>query len=204
LADRYEPAQISEHLAWSTHDDIFFNDLLPLPYTAETLATVVEHIDEVQTTLGRQILLENPATYVTFGESTFDEIDFLTEIARRSGCGLLLDVNNVYVSCTNHGFIAEDYIDRFPLGVVGEVHLAGHTEDADDTGARLLIDSHNRSVVDDVWRLYRRAVGKAGALPTLIEWDSDIPDWPTLSAEAARADTILAEVKSERAIHELA
>lgn len=191
LVDRYDPAQVSEHLAWSTHDDGFLNDLLPLPYTTETLDTVCEHIDEVQTALRRCILLENPATYIVFPESTYDEIAFLEAIVQRTGCGLLLDVNNVYVSSTNHNRSPEDYIDRFPLAHVGEIHLAGHAEDTDDNGARLLIDSHDRQVIDDVWQLYSRAIARSGALPTLIEWDSDIPAWPVLLGEAQRAEAVL-------------
>ena len=211
LVERYQPGQFSEHLAWSTHDEGFYNDLLPLPYTDETLATVCEHIDNVQTVVGRRMLLENPATYVVFEESTYDEIDFLSEIVRRTGCGLLLDVNNVYVSCTNHNRDAEDYIDRFPIEYVGEIHLAGHAEDADDVGGRLLIDTHDRHVVDDVWRLYERVIARKGPCPTLVEWDNDIPDWPVLFAEAAAAEAILQDAstgrsqgQSEAARHELA
>lgn len=199
LVDRYQPAQVSEHLAWSTHDEGFLNDLLPLPYTEETLATVCDHIDELQTAIGRRILLENPATYVVFPESTYEEIAFLEAIVARTGCGLLLDVNNVYVSSTNHGRNPRDYIDQFPLHHVGEVHLAGHAEDTDDTGARLLIDSHDRQVIDDVWQLYGRAIECSGALPTLIEWDSDIPAWPVLFGEAARAERMLASLAAAQA-----
>jgi uncharacterized protein (UPF0276 family) len=205
LVNRYQPAQVSEHLAWSTHDGGFLNDLLPLPYTEETLNTVVDHIDEVQRALGRTILLENPATYIVFPESSYDEIDFLKAIVERSGCSLLLDVNNVYVSCTNHNRDAEDYIERFPIEHVGEVHLAGHAEDLDDSGGRLLIDSHDRQVVDDVWRLYGRVVDRSGQISTLIEWDSDIPDLPVLLAEAALADATLAKARRQKtARHELA
>ncbi|MGI9479171.1 MAG: MNIO family bufferin maturase [Hyphomicrobiaceae bacterium] len=192
LVDRYDPAQVSEHLAWSTHDEGFLNDLLPLPYTEETLDTVCTHIDEVQTAIDRRMLLENPATYVVFPESTYDEIAFLEAIVERTGCGLLLDVNNVYVSSTNHNRCPEDYIDRFPLEHVGEVHLAGHAEDKDDHGNRLLIDSHDRLVVDAVWKLYDRVIRRAGALPTLIEWDSEIPAWPVLFSEAERAEAVMA------------
>jgi uncharacterized protein (UPF0276 family) len=205
LVNRYQPAQVSEHLAWSTHDGGFLNDLLPLPYTEETLNTVVDHIDEVQRALGRTILLENPATYIVFPESSYDEIDFLKAIVERSGCSLLLDVNNVYVSCTNHNRDAEDYIERFPIEHVGEVHLAGHAEDLDDSRGRLLIDSHDRQVVDDVWRLYGRVVDRSGQISTLIEWDSDIPDLPVLLAEAALADATLAKARRQKtARHELA
>jgi hypothetical protein len=203
LIDRYEPGLVSEHLAWSTHDTAFLNDLLPLPYTPETLALVSAHVDQTQSHLGRRILLENPATYVVFEESSYDEIDFLSEIAKRTGCGLLLDVNNVYVSCTNHKRDAQSYIDSFPICQVGEMHLAGHAEDQDDAGERLLIDTHDRRVIDDVWALYARATSRAGAIPTLVEWDEHIPDWPVLLEEAHRAEAILQDVSQAgtRAMH---
>jgi uncharacterized protein (UPF0276 family) len=188
LIERYEPAQFSEHLAWSTHEGAYLNDLLPLPYTKETLATVVRHIDEVQTFLGRRMLLENPSTYVGFAESDMSEVEFLSEIARRTGCGLLLDVNNVYVSATNHGFDAGAYIDAFPVEHVGEIHLGGHAETTDDNEAPLLIDAHDREVRDEVWRLYARTLARTGPIATLIEWDNDVPDWVTLFAEARRAE----------------
>lgn len=188
------PASFSEHLAWSTHDSDFLNDLLPLPYADQTLARVVSHICQVQETVGRPMLLENPSVYVSLTESTIEEIDFLTEVARRSGCGLLLDVNNVFVSCTNCKTDAADYIARFPHHLVGEIHLGGHDEDRDDTGAPLLIDSHGREVVDPVWALYAETIRAGGAKPTLIEWDNDVPDWPVLAVEAARADAILSRM----------
>lgn len=191
LVERYQPALVSEHLAWSTHENTFFNDLLPLPYTNETLSRVCEHIDEVQQAIGRPILLENPSTYVTFRDSTMSETDFIRTIARRTGCGLLLDVNNVFVSATNHGFSALDYLSDFPLAKVGEIHLAGHAEQADDEGERLLIDSHDGPVADAVWKLYEIVIQKCGPVPTLIEWDSNIPDWPVLKAEATAAQQIL-------------
>lgn len=186
-----DPASFSEHLAWSTHDSDFLNDLLPLPYTERTLACVAAHIDQVQDMVGRRMLLENPSVYLDFTESEIDEIDFLTEIARRTGCGLLLDVNNVFVSCTNRQTDPDAYIDRFPHHLVGEIHLGGHDADSDDKGAPLLIDSHGCPVVDPVWQLYARTIARGGAKPTLIEWDNDVPDWPTLAAEAARAAAIL-------------
>ncbi len=195
LVERYQPESFSEHLAWSTHDAGFLNDLLPLPYTPETLALVCAHIDQVQDHLGRRMLLENPATYVVFDESTIEEIDFLSEIAKRTGCGLLLDVNNVYVSCTNHRRDAAAYIDAFPMAHVGEIHLAGHAEDRDDAGNRLLIDAHDRRVIDDVWALYHRTIARAGPKPTLIEWDNDIPVWPVLLAEAMTAEAVLAAAR---------
>ncbi|MCX8507593.1 MAG: DUF692 domain-containing protein [Rhodobacteraceae bacterium] len=196
LCDWLKPASFSEHLAWSTHDADFLNDLLPVPYTAQTLNRVVDHIDEVQTKVGRRMLLENPSVYVNFAETDMDEIDFLSEIARRTGCGLLLDVNNVYVSCTNRQTDADLYIDRFPHHLVGEIHLGGHDEDHDDNGAPLLIDSHGREVVDPVWALYDRTIHIGGPRPTLIEWDNDVPDWPTLAEEAARAARILGRVSA--------
>ncbi len=194
LCDWLNPASFSEHLAWSTHDSEFLNDLLPVPYTLETLNRVADHIDEVQSVVGRRMLLENPSVYVNFAESEIDEVDFLSEIGRRTGCGLLLDVNNVYVSSTNRQTDANLYIDRFPHDLVGEIHLGGHDEDRDDTGAPLLIDSHGCQVVDPVWALYERTIHIGGARPTLIEWDNDVPSWPTLAAEAARAARILDKV----------
>lgn len=191
LVDRYEPALVSEHLAWSTHETTFFNDLLPLPYTQATLSSVSDHIDEVQETIGRAILLENPSTYVIFPQSTMSETDFVCEVAKRTGCGLLLDVNNVFVSATNHGYSAVGYLGDFPLEHVDEIHLAGHTEQADDEGDLLLIDSHDGPVADAVWKLFDMVIGKSGPIPTLVEWDSDIPDWPVLKAEAAAAQAIL-------------
>jgi uncharacterized protein (UPF0276 family) len=191
LIERYEPALVSEHLAWSTHEATYFNDLLPLPYTAATLARVSDHIDEVQQAIGRPILLENPSTYVLFHESTMSETDFIRDLARRTGCGLLLDVNNVFVSATNHGYSALGYLSDFPTDRVGEIHLAGHTEQADDEGDRLLIDSHDRPVDDAVWKLFEIVVGRCGPLPTLVEWDSNIPEWPVLKAEAEAAQAIL-------------
>jgi uncharacterized protein (UPF0276 family) len=191
LVDRYEPALVSEHLAWSTHGTTYFNDLLPLPYTAETLARVTDHIDQVQETLGRQLLLENPSTYLIFPESTMSETLFIAELVRRTGCGLLLDINNVFVSATNHGFAALAYLADFPLEHVSEIHLAGHTEQADDEGDLLLIDSHDRPVTDAVWKLFDAVIGQYGPIPTLVEWDSDLPDWPLLKAEADAAQAII-------------
>jgi len=191
LVRRYEPALVSEHLAWSTHDRVFYNDLLPLPYTEATLRAVSDHIEEVQEAIGRPLLLENPSTYVLFRESTMSETDFIRAIAARTGCGLLLDVNNVFVSATNHGFSPLVYLADFPLGAVGEIHLAGHAEQSDDEGEPLLIDSHDRPVSDAVWKLFEKVIERAGPTPTLIEWDSEIPEWPRLAAEAAAAQDIL-------------
>ena len=191
LCDWLNPASFSEHLAWSTHDGAYLNDLLPLPYTPETLTRVADHIDEVQAFIGRRMLLENPSTYVAFTETAMDEVAFLAELGRRTGCGLLLDVNNVYVSGTNQNYDPQAYLDAFPLHLVGEIHLGGHDEDRDDHGRRLLIDSHGAEVVDPVWALYAHVIAKGGPRPTLIEWDNDVPDWPTLAAEVARAARLL-------------
>jgi hypothetical protein len=188
LAERYEPGLFSEHLAWSSHDTGYLNDLLPLPYTEETLRHVCAHIDETQEALGRRMLLENPSTYVLFAESEIPETQFLAEIARRTGCGLLLDVNNVEVSAINHGFDPFAYLDAFPLEHVGEIHLAGYDEADDEAGHPLLIDAHNSPVRPRVWELYDRVILGIGARPTLIEWDNDVPEWNILHAEACRAD----------------
>lgn len=191
LCDAINPASFSEHLAWSTHDGTFLNDLLPLPYTAATLAQVCDHIDQVQSTLGRKMLLENPSTYLAFAQTTMTEVDFLSEIVARTGCGLLLDVNNVYISAVNQQTAPMDYLRAFPMQAVGEIHLGGHDEDTADYGDRLLIDSHGRDVALPVWDLYHATIAIAGPKPTLIEWDNDVPDWPVLAAEAARATEIL-------------
>lgn len=192
LADRYEPGLFSEHLAWSSHDTVYLNDLLPLPYTEATLDRVCAHIDEVQEAMGRRMLLENPSTYVAYAETTMSEVAFLRAVVRRTGCGLLLDVNNVFVQATNHGFAPADYLAAFPVEHVGEVHLGGHAEDEDADGAPLLIDDHGCEVADPVWALYRDAVLKTGPVPTLIEWDNDVPAWDVLLAEARRADAAVA------------
>lgn len=191
LCDWLQPAQFSEHLAWSTHDSHFLNDLLPLPYTDDTLTRVANHVDQVQNHIGRTMLLENPSSYLAFAESTWEEFDFMSEISKRTGCGLLLDVNNVFVSATNLNYDPRAYIDAFPLDKVGEIHLGGHDEDEDSAGAPLLIDSHGREIVDPVWALYDYTIAKTGPRPTLIEWDTDVPEWPVLADEAKRAHAIL-------------
>ena len=194
LCNRYKPESFSEHLAWSSHDGVYFNDLLPLPYTRQTLMRVAEHIDEVQTALGRTMLLENPSNYIGIAESTIPEVDFLTEVAKRTGCGLLLDVNNVFVSAKNQGTDPLLYLEAFPLDRVREVHLGGHNEELDDAGGPLLIDTHASSVADAVWTLYAYLIARTGPIPTLIEWDNNLPDWPTLRAQAIAAQNILADV----------
>jgi uncharacterized protein (UPF0276 family) len=194
VVERYEPAMVSEHLAWSSHDAGYFNDLLPVPYNARTLDRVVSHISQIQDRLKRPILLENPSTYVAFEQTTMSETDFIREIAQKSGCGLLLDINNVFVSATNHGWKPMQYLCSFPLELVEEIHLAGHAEDVDDEGDLLLIDAHDRPVADAVWKLYEIVIRQAGALPTLVEWDNDVPEWPVLRREARLADAVLARL----------
>lgn len=194
LVDWLEPASFSEHLAWSTHGAEFLDDLLPLPYTGATLARVADHIDEVQETLGRRMLLENPSSYLAFAESTWSETDFLAELVRRTSCGLLLDVNNVFISATNLDYTPQSYLDAYPLDAVGEIHVGGHDEDQDDHGVPLLIDSHSCEATEPVWALLASALSRTGPAPVLVEWDNDVPDWASLRAEAERAEQTLATV----------
>ncbi|HKH81439.1 MAG TPA: DUF692 domain-containing protein [Methylovirgula sp.] len=198
LCDRYQPESFSEHLAWATHDGIYYNDLLPLPSNPATLACVIEHVEEVQNALGRRILIENPAAYLSFDDSAISEPAFLAELARRSGCGLLLDINNVYVSTCNNGFEAKAYLDAFPVAEVGEIHLAGHSPSVGADGATLLIDSHGAAIADPVFALYETVLGKTGPLPSLIERDNDVPEWPVLLAEAQTAGAILDAARAAR------
>lgn len=189
LTDRYQPALVSEHLAWSNLDGVYFHDLLPIPYTAETLRTVCEHIDQMQTALGRPILLENPATYLGYADSSIEEAEFIVETARRSGCGLLLDINNVYVSTKNRSENAQAWLSRIPGNLVGEIHLAGHSAQEDGDLA-ILIDDHASPVCEDVWELYRETVMRIGPKPTLIEWDNEVPNVMTLCREAHHAEEL--------------
>jgi len=191
LIRRYQPQSFSEHLAWSSHGPVFLNDLLPLAYDTPTLNRVCEHIDQVQNTLKRPMLLENPATYLAFQRSTLDEADFIAEVIRRSGCGLLLDVNNVYVSCVNHQRDPLAYLDALPLHTVGEIHLAGFAEDCDNLGDRLLIDDHGAPIDQNVWGLYRQVLQRIGPVATLIERDNQVPAFEVLLAEAHQADELL-------------
>ncbi|KNH21928.1 hypothetical protein ACS77_22760 [Pseudomonas syringae] len=191
LIERYQPQSFSEHLAWSSHGPVFLNDLLPLAYDVPMLNRVCEHIDQVQSTLKRSMLLENPATYLAFQRSTLDEADFISEVIRRTGCGLLLDVNNVYVSCINHQRDPLAYIDALPLQVVGEIHLAGFAEDTDNIGDRLLIDDHGAPIDNAVWTLYRQVLERVGPIATLIERDNQLPAFSMLHAEARQADELL-------------
>ncbi len=191
LVARYEPAAFSEHLAWSGHGEFFFNDLLPVPYDRATLERVCRHIDRVQERLGRPMLLENPSTYLEFESSTMSEPQFLREIVQRTGCGLLLDVNNLYVSCTNHGRDAWAALNELPLHEVREIHIAGFANDVDASGAPLLIDSHGSPVDEAVWSLYADVVARLGPVATLLERDRDVPALGTLLAEADRAEKIM-------------
>lgn len=197
LLARYQPQSFSEHLAWSTHGSAFLNDLLPLPYNTATLQRVCDHIDQVQSRLGRRMLLENPATYVEFSASTWDEATFLTEVLRRTGCGLLLDVNNVHVCSVNHQRDAKSSIRALPLKAVGEIHLAGFAQTQDGNGDLLLIDSHGAPVAQAVWDLYAFTLSLTGPMPTLIERDNDVPAWPVLLAEAGLADQALRALRLE-------
>jgi len=185
LVDRYQPDLVSEHLAWSARDGVYFADLLPLPLNAETLTEFSANIDEAQEALKRPILIENPSHYFPLPQSDIPEPAFLSEIAERTGCSLLVDVNNIYVSAVNLGSDAEAYVDALPVDLIGEIHLAGHVRDQAD--ARLLIDNHGAPVADDVWALFERLIARTGPRPTLIEWDSDIPPLPVLQAEAQKA-----------------
>jgi uncharacterized protein (UPF0276 family) len=196
---RLEPLWFSEHLAWSSHGGEYFNDLLPLPYHQATLNRVCDHIDALQHRLRRQVLLENPSSYLAFACSTFSEAEFLAAVVRRTGCGLLLDLNNAYVSAVNHGGDARAFIDALPAQAVGEVHLAGHAVDQDAAGAPLLIDDHGSPVDAAVWALYRHAIARLGAVPTLIERDNDVPAFDVLRAEALAAADCMAGVLAPQA-----
>jgi uncharacterized protein (UPF0276 family) len=191
LIERYQPHSFSEHLAWSSHGPAFLNDLLPLAYDNATLDRVCEHIDQVQSTLKRPMLLENPATYLAFERSTIDEAEFIGEVIHRTGCGLLLDVNNVYVSCINHRRDPLAYLNALPLQSIGEIHLAGFAEDTDSLGDRLLIDDHGAPIDNAVWSLYQHVLERTGPIATLIERDNQLPAFSVLHAEARQADELL-------------
>ncbi len=198
LCERAQPAIFSEHLAWSVQGGIYFNDLLPIPLNNASLQSVVAQVDEVQDALGRRILIENPSTYLSLASSDWDEVDFLREIARRTGCGLLLDVNNVYVSCHNQNLDSLDYIARFPLELVGELHLAGF-EAADTANETILIDTHGSAITKSVWELFEDIIDCFGPLPTLIERDNNVPPIAELDAELRRAAAVLSTA-SHRAL----
>ncbi|WOF75090.1 DUF692 domain-containing protein [Parvibaculaceae bacterium PLY_AMNH_Bact1] len=190
LVERYQPALVSEHLAWATHQGDFLNDLLPLPLTEEALNVMAEHVDHMQSALKRQVLVENPSTYLSFVGEVMEEPEFLVALADRTGCGLLLDVNNVFVSACNHGFDPRSYIDSIPADLIGEVHVAGHAVE-EINGAQLRIDDHGSAVVEDVWKLFGRLIDRVGPKPTLVEWDTNVPPWDVLKAEADKADALL-------------
>jgi hypothetical protein len=206
LADSVDPCLVSGHLAWSTHEGEYLNDLLPLPYTEETLRLLTKHVDEVQDGLGRRYLVENPANYFGFADSTITEPEFLGELAERTGCGLLCDVSNVYVSAHNMGYDPYDYINRLPAGAIGELHLGGFTAEPDEAnpGADVLIDTHTTMVAEPVWALYGHALRRFGAIPTLIEWDNEIPPFATLLAEAMRADQMMARAVAADSVRAVA
>jgi len=186
LVRRFEPGLVSEHLSWGRIAGRYLNDLLPLPYTEEALGIVCEHVDEVQGYLQQQLLVENVTSYLQFTHSTIPEPEFIAALVARAGCGILLDVNNIYVNAVNHGTDAPGYIDAIPRGAVKEIHLAGH-----DHVDGMLIDTHGQRVAEPVWALYRRALARFGAIPTLIEWDTDIPPLAVLLEEADKADRML-------------
>lgn len=190
LVDRLKPALVSEHLSWSVSGGVYLNHLLPLPYTDEILDTVVEHVARVQGRLGRRLLVENPSSYLRFRETAISEPQFLNELAARTGCGVLCDVNNVYVTCTNLGGDADAWIDALDPSSVGEIHLAGHAiNDAD--GRSILIDDHGSFVSADVWALYVRAIRRYGRVPSLVEWDTDLPALGVLIGEAKKAERLI-------------
>lgn len=190
LIAHYQPGQVSEHLSWSSVNGTYFNDLLPIPYTEEALDHVTEKVKQAQDLLNHQLIIENASTYLEFTASTIPEWDFTNELARRTGCALLLDVNNVYVNACNHGFSARKYLSEVDPGHVKEIHLAGHTlKSVDDTEIR--IDTHNQLICEDVWKLYQYAISRTGKVATLIEWDTDLPEFSVLLNEAERAQNLM-------------
>ena len=198
LLARHHPESFSEHLAWSTHDGRFYNDLLPLRYDTATLQRTGAHLDRVQSRLGRRILLENPSSYFEFPGGSWAEPEFLAQLVARSGCGLLLDLNNLYVSCHNHGHDPRAWLDALPLQAVGEVHLAGHARDFDDWGRALLVDDHGSRVCAAVWSLYAELLARIGPVPTLVEWDTDLPDYAVLRGEALQAQSQIEQAAATR------
>ena len=197
FCDRFEPRLFSEHVSWASHGGTFLNDLLPLPYTEESLKVVVDNIQKTQDFLGRQILVENPSSYLCFETSTMSEETFIVEAAKRSGCGILLDVNNVYVSAENHQLDAEAYIESIPSALIGEIHLAGHQVVQAPNNQTLLIDNHGDHVCEAVWDLFKKTVEMKGPKPTLIEWDTEVPSIETLLDEAHLAQDIMDNVREK-------
>lgn len=199
LISIYEPFQVSDHASWSMSGNAHLNDLLPLPYTEETLSVLCRNVDEAQEFLGRRMLVENPSTYLAFRESTMTEWEFMNETARRTGCGILLDVNNIYVQSHNHGFDPYKYLAGIERKYVGEIHLAGHTERDSKAGGTVLIDTHDSLVRLEVWDLYSYAISRFGIVPTLIEWDQKLPGLGVLVAEAHRARDIILKAEMRHA-----
>jgi uncharacterized protein (UPF0276 family) len=196
LAERVQPWLISEHLAWSADGGAYLNHLLPLPYDGETLGIVARHVDELQSRIGRRVLIENPSSYLRFKHASMSEVDFLGALVERTGCGLLCDVNNIFVSAHNVGLDAAAYVDALPPAAIGEIHLAGHSQN-DADGWSILIDDHGSAVTDAVWALYARALGRFGRVPSLVEWDTELPALSTLLAQARRADEIARSTTTE-------
>jgi uncharacterized protein (UPF0276 family) len=188
---RFQPGLVSEHLSWSTVAGNYLADLLPLPLTEEALDIVCRHVDQVQVALGCRLLMENPSTYIQYAHSTIPEWEFLSCLARRTGCGILCDVNNVYVSANNHGWDPQAYLLALPAQAIGEIHLAGHAVRPLESGDRLLIDDHGSTVAEDVWRLYTMALELFGTVPTLVEWDNNVPALEVLLAEARKASALM-------------
>jgi len=195
VARRIEPALVSEHLSWSVVDGLYIADLLPLPMTEEALDIVCRHVDQTQAYLRRRILVENPSSYLRWRHSTIPEWKFLAAVASRTGCGILCDVNNIYVSAANHGWDSSAYLAGLLPAAIGEIHLAGHSVRELGGGRVLRIDDHGSRVIPAVWGLYAAALARFGAVPTLIEWDTDIPELRVLIGEASRAETLLGEVR---------
>lgn len=199
LADRFEPFVVSEHLAWSTHRGAHQPDLLPFPRTRAALDRICDNVGRMQDALGRRVLVENPSLYLPLQGHALDEVDFLTALVARTGCGLLVDVNNVFVSASNLGYVAEIYLDALPAEAIGEIHLAGHAPDPGGSG--LLIDTHGAPVAEAVWALFERLIRRVGPRPTLIERDDDIPAFATLLAERDRAAAVLASTNTAELHH---
>jgi uncharacterized protein (UPF0276 family) len=196
LSERVEPALVSEHLSWSISEGVYLADLLPLPLTEEALMTVCRHVDQTQSFLRRRILVENPSSYLRFRHSAIPEWEFLAAVALRTGCGILCDVNNIYVSAVNHGWQASEYLAALPPSAIGEIHLAGHSVRELEGGRRLRIDDHGSRVIPEVWQLYSEALSRFGPVPTLIEWDTNVPPLDILLDETARAEALLESVRS--------
>jgi uncharacterized protein len=204
LVERIDPILVSGHLAWSTHAGEYLNDLLPLPYTEETLRIVSAHVDEVQDALGRQYLVENPSSYVGFTASTMTEVEFLSELVHRTGCAILCDVSNIYLSAHNLGFDRDRYIAGLPVDAIAELHLGGFTPEPEEGGGEVLIDTHGSRIAEPVWAFYASALERLGRKPTLIEWDNDVPALDVLLEEAARANAVAESAFAQRPRHALA